>query len=68
MTHLSNDGVIIEAEEDGKCELCGAISETRPYGPGFARICFDCAMKDEQGTAARFDHLAFDKPLPDDMA
>lgn len=27
------------------CSECGTRKETRPYGAGFARICYDCAMK-----------------------
>ena len=29
------------------CELCGKLSDTCPYGPNFAEICFECGMKDE---------------------
>lgn len=36
---------IIAPEPDGKCELCGKIEETRPYGPHGERICFNCGEK-----------------------
>lgn len=36
------------------CELCGAVDELRPYGPNGEWICFDCGMKDEETTTARF--------------
>lgn len=36
------------------CELCGAVKELRPYGPNAEWICFDCGMKDEETTKARF--------------
>lgn len=42
---------------DGKCELCGKQDELRPYGPDNKNICFDCAMKDEAGTAQRFREM-----------
>jgi len=41
---------IIEPEPDRECELCGKVDETRPYGPGGKRICFDCAQKNPKLT------------------
>jgi formylmethanofuran dehydrogenase subunit E len=46
MTRRIGNVVIIEKEEDRRCELCGEIAETRPYGPKGERVCFDCAKKD----------------------
>lgn len=40
---------------DDKCELCGAVEETRPYGPKGERVCFDCGMKDEPAAQRGFD-------------
>lgn len=37
--------IVIEAEPDTECELCGAEEETRPYGPGGKRVCFKCGEK-----------------------
>lgn len=37
----------IKEEKPRKCEFCGSIEETRPYGPNGERVCFACAMKDE---------------------
>ena len=34
---------VIEPEPDRVCTLCGNYTETRPYGPGGSRICFECA-------------------------
>lgn len=54
------DGQIIEAERiievqpDGKCELCGAEKELRPYGPNGENVCFPCGMKDEEAAKRRF--------------
>lgn len=42
--------VILEPEPDCKCELCGAVEETRPYGPNGERVCFGCGMKNEEQT------------------
>ena len=44
----------ISAEEDSRCELCGKIAETRPYGPKGERVCFECGMKDEQAAKRQF--------------
>ena len=38
----------IAQEPDDDCEMCGAVDELRPYGPNYERICFDCAMKNEE--------------------
>ena len=47
MTQRIGNVVLIEEEPDSRCEYCGAVDETRPYGKNGARICFDCAMKPE---------------------
>lgn len=44
---------------EGKCAMCGAEDELRPYGPKGEWICFDCGMKDEKTTAARFRKIVF---------
>lgn len=52
-----SEGVIvvqIEPEDPRICQLCGAFSETRPYGPGGARVCFGCGMKNEEEAQRRF--------------
>lgn len=36
----------IAAEPPGRCELCGAVEETRPYGPGGKEVCITCGRKD----------------------
>lgn len=55
---------IIEVEPDDICELCGAFEETRPYGPGGKRICYDCGMKDEAGTEKRMGVVLFGDKEP----
>lgn len=57
MTRVVEDVLIIENEDNGECELCGAISELRPYGPNDENICFDCGMKDEETTARKFGEI-----------
>lgn len=55
---MSMPGVIC-AEPDRKCELCGKVEETRPYGPGGKRICYECGMKDPAGTEKRMKAYLF---------
>lgn len=45
----------IAPEPDRRCELCGKTAETRPYGPGGCRICFECGQKDREGTERRME-------------
>jgi hypothetical protein len=33
-------------ENPQRCEGCGLITETRPYGLHHEEICVDCAMED----------------------
>lgn len=49
----------IVPEPDGRCDLCGAVEETRPYGPNGENICFDCGMKDEAATQRRMGVVLF---------
>lgn len=48
---------VIRALPVGICELCGKEAETRPYGPRFEEICFECGMKDEATTGRRFNQV-----------
>lgn len=59
MTRRIGDLVFIFPEDPTRCELCGTLAETRPYGPPdctgrYVNVCFSCAMADEAGTARRF--------------
>lgn len=38
----------------GNCTMCNEHKELRPYGKNNAFVCFECAMKDEEGAALRF--------------
>lgn len=44
----------ISVEPESRCELCGKVAETRPYGPNGERICYQCGMKDEKTTKRMF--------------
>ena len=55
---MSSLGMIFE-EPPQRCEGCGIITETRPYGLNHEEICFDCAMKDEALTEIRAKQLLF---------
>lgn len=48
---------VIEATDDRRCELCGAFTECRPYGPNGENVCFDCGMKDEDAAKRAFNRL-----------
>lgn len=50
---------IIAAEPDRTCEFCGAIAETRPYGPRGERICYSCGQKDRETTERQMKHVLF---------
>lgn len=54
---------IISVEEDSRCELCGLIEETRPYGPNGERVCFDCAMKDEKAAERQMRKYIFGEQI-----
>ena len=45
---------IIGQQPTGKCDLCGAEEETRPYGPNGENVCFSCGMKDEEAAKRQF--------------
>lgn len=44
----------IAVEPDRRCELCGKVSECRPYGPKGEYVCFDCGMKDQAAAKRGF--------------
>lgn len=65
MSRKIGNTIIIEAEPDGLCHMCGKIEETRPYGPGFQEVCFECGKKGEPQTTARMNHKLFGDPISD---
>jgi len=57
----------IRAHPYGRCELCGAIDELRPYGLNHEEICYDCGKKDVTVTEMRMkDSLLFENDHIDD--
>ena len=55
MTRVRVDGVPhIEAESPQRCEMCGKVAETRPYGPKGEEVCFPCGMMDEAAMKRAF--------------
>jgi hypothetical protein len=54
-----SDPRIIEKEQVDRCQLCGAIAETRPYGPNGEEVCFTCAMKDVEAACRQFAKHVF---------
>lgn len=50
MTERINGVLVIKQERPQQCDLCGQIDELRPYGPGGAKICYPCGMKDPINT------------------
>jgi hypothetical protein len=51
--------VILCQEPDRKCDLCGKIAETRPYGPRGENICYDCGMKNSEVTNRQMNRVLF---------
>ena len=54
VTDALEDGRLITAQEHRKCQMCGETAELRPYGPNGERVCFPCAMKDEEAARRAF--------------
>ena len=54
MSHKDGDVFYVAEEPPGRCELCGAVEETRPYGPNGKQVCFSCGMKDEAEMGRQF--------------
>lgn len=67
MTRKDGNLVILEPQSDGKCDLCGAIEETRPYGPNGEEVCFTCGMKDEAAAGRQFEKLIGSNPYVIDL-
>lgn len=49
--------VMIDMSEHAACQMCGKITELRPYGPKGESVCFECGMKDEEAAKRAFDKL-----------
>ena len=60
MTKRIGNVVVFEAEPDRECQQCGKQAETRPYGPGGIRVCYECGMLDREGTERLMGAVLFD--------
>lgn len=50
MSQMIDGAFVVRREEPGKCELCGRIAETRPYGPNNEEICTRCGVMNWETT------------------
>jgi hypothetical protein len=48
---------VLRTQPPGTCEMCGKADELRPYGPGGMRVCFECAMLDEEEAGRQFEKV-----------
>ncbi|KKK56287.1 hypothetical protein LCGC14_3066060 [marine sediment metagenome] len=55
MTISGRGFIFIEPEQAQQCDLCGKITELRPYGPNGACICYECGEKDPETTKQMFN-------------
>lgn len=57
---MSGKGIISE-EPFTDCQLCGTITECRPYGKNNEQICFDCGQLDVETTTTKMaEYLGLD--------
>lgn len=59
MSRRIENAFIIEPEANRTCQTCGKTAECRPYGPGGTDVCFECGMKDREGTRKRMTVVLF---------
>ena len=68
MSKMINGIPVIFAEPPQKCEMCGKIAETRPYGKDGAEVCFECGMKDKATTEKMCKKILFGMGDEDEVA
>ena len=56
---LPSGHILIEQEPPAVCEFCQETAETRPYGPGGKRICYQCSKKPEYEQSVAENFLRF---------
>jgi hypothetical protein len=56
-------GRLIQEQPPGRCELCGAVRETRPYGPNGEGVCFPCGPGSSDPAAVRAAEQAFERRI-----
>jgi len=59
MSKRIGNAVIICAEAEQQCDLCGKIDELRPYGANGECICYECGMKDKDTTEKMMNKVLF---------
>lgn len=52
-----------KSEGNDVCELCGEVTELKPFGPNNKRICYNCGMKDREATEKRMGQILFEDPI-----
>lgn len=57
LSKLLRKHVVIVAKEAEECAFCHNLTELRPYGPKGEKICFPCAMNDEDSAKAQFQKV-----------
>ena len=62
MSYKRGNAFVIKAEPPRTCQMCGAVKECRPYGPGGMVVCFPCAMKDREEAEKQFAKRLEGKP------
>ena len=50
MSKRIGNTIIICAEAEQQCDLCGKMAELRPYGANGECICYECGMKNIETT------------------
>lgn len=55
--------LVLEPEPNKTCELCGSVTDCRPYGPNGEQICFPCGQKDPIATKIKATEWLLGKPL-----
>jgi len=59
MSHRIGNITIIAPEEDRRCELCGTVTECRPYGPNGEQVCYDCGMKNKEAAERQMNKYLY---------
>jgi len=58
-----DDDRLIQEQPPGRCDLCGAVKETRPYGPNGENVCFECGPGSGDPAAVRAAEAAFGRRI-----
>lgn len=64
---VKKGAVVIAPTPPRKCELCGNVDETRPYGPNGEEVCFECGQKDQEALKRGFEKRFAPRPIQGGM-